>query len=88
MIANGVHTTAIFQRLATLAVYNRYDVIAGREIRSLRFLKPMRAGDALTGTVVLRFVEPAGRGRCLVTIVGALRNQEGVLVLDLEVHSS
>ncbi|MEP7330798.1 MAG: hypothetical protein ABI692_01785 [Terracoccus sp.] len=25
VIASGVHTTAIFQRLAPLAVYNRYD---------------------------------------------------------------
>lgn len=87
VIASGVHTTAVFQRLATLAVYNRYDVIAGREIRALRFLRPVRAGDVLTGTVVLRSVEPARRGRCLVTIVGTLRNQEGVPVLDLEVDS-
>ena len=87
VIASGVHTTAIFQRLATLAVYNRYDVIAGREIRALRFLRPVRAGDVLTGIVVLRSLEPARRGRCLVTIVGTLRNQEGVPVLDLEVDS-
>ena len=48
VIASGVHTTAIFQRLATLAVYNRYDVIAGREIGALRFLRrssrPVAAG--------------------------------------------
>lgn len=87
VIASGVHTTAIFQRLATLAVYNRYDVIAGREIRALRFLTPVRAGDVLTGSVVLRSVEPARRGRCLVTIAGTLTNQEGVPVLDLEVDS-
>ncbi|OFE14237.1 hypothetical protein BA895_11540 [Humibacillus sp. DSM 29435] len=87
VIASGVHTTAIFQRLATLAVYNRYDVIAGREIRSLRFLTPVRAGDVLTGSVVLRSIAPARRGRCLVTIAGTLTNQEGVLVLTLEVDS-
>ncbi len=87
VIASGVHTTAVFQRLATLAVYNRYDVIAGREIRALRFLRPVRAGDVLTGIVVLRSVEPARRGRCLVTIVGTLTNQDGVPVLDLEVDS-
>ena len=62
-------------------------MIAGREIRALRFLRPVRAGDVLTGTVVLRSVEPARRGRCLVTIVGTLRNQKGVPVLDLEVDS-
>ncbi|MEO7446778.1 MAG: MaoC/PaaZ C-terminal domain-containing protein [Humibacillus sp.] len=87
VIASGVHTTAIFQRLATLAVYNRYDVIAGREIRALRFLRPVRAGDVLTGTVLLRSVEPARLGRCLVTILGALRNQAGEPVLELEVDS-
>ena len=87
VIASGVHTTAIFQRLATLAVYNRYDVIAGREIRALRFLRPVRAGDVLTGSVLLRSVEPPRRGRCLVTILGVLRNQEGEAVLELEVDS-
>ena len=87
VIASGLHTTSIFQRLAVQAIYTRYDVIAGREIRSLRFLRPVRGGDVLTASVLLHSVEPARRGRCLVTIMGTLRNQEGVPVLDLEVDS-
>ena len=87
VIASGLHTTSIFQRLAVQAIYTRYDVIAGREIRSLRFLRPVRGGDVLTASVLLHSVEPARRGRCLVTIMGTLRNQEGVPVLDLKVDS-
>jgi acyl dehydratase len=87
LIASGVHTTAIFQRLAATAVYAKYDVVAGKEIQKLRFLRPVRAGDVLTGTVLVRSVEPDGRGRCLVTILGTLRNQHGRDVLELEVAS-
>jgi acyl dehydratase len=87
LIASGVHTTAIFQRLAATTVYSRYDVIAGREIEKLRFRRPVRAGDVLTGTVLVRSVEQDGRGRCLVRIVGTLRNQHGASVLELEVDS-
>lgn len=87
LIASGVHTTAIFQRLAATQVYTKYDVIAGKEITKLRFLRPVRAGDVLTGTVVVRSIEPDRPGRCLVTILGELRNQHGRAVLQLEVDS-
>ena len=87
VIASGLHTASIFQRLAVTGLYSRYDVIAGKEIQNLRFLRPVRAGDILTGSVLIRSVEPDGRGRCLVTILGRLRNQHGSAVLDLEVHS-
>lgn len=87
LIASGLHTASIFQRLAATSVYNRYDVVAGKEIHHLRFLRPVRAGDVLSCSVLVRSVEPDGRGRCLVTIVGTLRNQEGRPVLELEVDS-
>ena len=87
LIASGLHTASIFQRLAATGVYTGYDVIAGKEIQSLRFLRPVRAGDVLSCTVVVRSVEPDGAGRCLVSIAGTLRNQLGRPVLELEVDS-
>lgn len=87
LIASGLHTTAIFQRLAATALYTRYDLIAGRVIRECRFLRPVRPGDVLTATVVVSSVEPAGRGRCEVVTDGVLRNQVGAAVLEIEVHT-
>lgn len=87
IIASGVHTTAIFQRLAATAMYARYDVIAGKELRRVRFLRPVSGGDMLTGSVRIRAVVPDGRGRCVVTMVGTLRNQHGSPVFTLEVDS-
>ncbi|WP_348681181.1 MaoC/PaaZ C-terminal domain-containing protein [uncultured Microbacterium sp.] len=87
LIASGLHTASIFQRLATTGVYQRYDVVAGKEIHNMRFLRPVRAGDTLTCTIVIRSVDPAGPGRSLVTIYGALANQHHRPVLELHVES-
>ena len=87
LIASGLHTASIFQRLAATGVYQRYDVVAGKEIHNMRFLRPVRGGDTLTCTIVIRSVEPAGPGRSLVTIRGALSNQHGRPVLELHVES-
>ena len=87
LIASGLHTTAIFQRLAATALYTRYDVIAGRVIRECRFLRPVWPGDVLSATAVVTSVELAGRGRAEVVIDGTLRNQAGAPVLEIEVHT-
>ncbi|MDN5795763.1 MAG: MaoC family dehydratase N-terminal domain-containing protein [Intrasporangium sp.] len=87
LIASGLHTASVFQRLAATRVYNRYDVVAGKRIENLRFLRPVRAGDVLACTVLVRSVKPDGRGRCLVRILGTLRDQHDRPVLELEVDS-
>lgn len=84
LIASGVHTLSIYQRLAVLGVYDRYDVIAGRELRSVRFVRPVRAGDVLTCTITVRSVEPDKPGRSAVIIEGRLHNQLGKAVLEIE----
>lgn len=86
IIATGVHTAAIFQRLAARRLFSQYDVIAGRQIH-VRFLRPARPGDTPAGSFVIRSVEPDGRGRCDVVVDGTLRNQHGAPVLSVEVHS-
>lgn len=87
LIASGVHTTAVFQRLTVEGLYSRYDVVAGRVIRECRFLRPVRPGDELSASVVVASVEPAGPGRCEAVIDGTLRNQRGAAVLELVVHT-
>lgn len=85
LIASGLHTLSIYQRLAVTAVYSRYDVIAGREMQRVKFIRPVRAGDTLTCRATVLAVEPDVPGRSSVTIEGQLHNQYGKPVLDLEV---
>lgn len=87
IIASGLHTVSIYQRLAVGGLLHRFDVVAGREITSLRFLRPVRPGDVLGCTVRVLSVEQAGPGRCRALIAGVLRNQHGKPVLELEVDS-
>lgn len=87
LIASGLHTASIYQKLAVAGLLHRFDVVAGREIRSLRFLRPVRPGDVLSCGIVVRSVEPSAPGRSLVVISGVLRNQHGKPVLELEVDS-
>lgn len=51
VIASGIHTLAILQRLSVDAFYSRWAVIAGRGFDRLRFTAPVRAGDTVSGTV-------------------------------------
>lgn len=87
LIASGLHTLSIFQRLSVMGLFDHYDVIAGKEIRRLRFLHPVRPGDVLTGSVHIDSMEQDGRGRTSVVTTGALRNQDDVQVLGLQMES-
>lgn len=85
LIASGLHTLSIYQRLAVTAVYQRYDIIAGRALQPVEFLRPVRAGDVLTCSVTVQSVQPDRPGRCTAVIEGVLRNQHGKPVLRVEV---
>ena len=52
LIASGIHTMSIYQRLSVLSVFNHWSVIAGRSLREVRFTRPVRPGAELTGKVV------------------------------------
>lgn len=80
VIASGIHTLAVLQRLCVEAFYSRWAVIAGRGFDRLRFISPVRPGDALTGTVTVEGVSlDETRGR--VTLDIDLRRAEGGTVL-------
>ncbi|MGV9709112.1 MaoC/PaaZ C-terminal domain-containing protein [Gordonia sp. NPDC003424] len=85
LIASGIHTLAIYQRLAVLGVFNHWSVIAGRELSDVRFLRPVRPGDTLTGTVGIDEIAFDERGRAMVTTSAELVNQRGAAVLSLVV---
>ena len=47
VIASGIQTMAVMQRLTVQEVYTGWRVIAGRALREVEFLRPVRPGDAL-----------------------------------------
>ena len=88
IIASGLHTLCVFQRLAVKNLYYNWAVVAGRRIREIRYRKPVRPGTTVTGTVAVpevwyRSKEP----RALVTKVGKLVDDDGDEVLSMTVEA-
>lgn len=86
LIASGIHTAAILQRLAVSSHYSRWAIVAGREIRSMRMLRPVRTGDTLAGSLIPVSRTAAARGRVDVLLEARLANQDGKDVLALEIE--
>lgn len=66
LIASGLHSMAVFQRLAVDGAFSRWAMIAGRSIADVQMTSPMRPGMELTGRIHIDAVEPKGPGRALV----------------------
>ncbi|QBJ96474.1 dehydratase [Rhodococcus sp. ABRD24] len=82
LIASGLHTVSIFQKLAVAAVIGEWNVIAGRALRDVRFLRPVRPGDELTGAITIENVQfETEKERALVTTSAQVRNVHGAEVL-------
>ncbi|MEH6560491.1 MAG: MaoC/PaaZ C-terminal domain-containing protein [Marinobacter sp.] len=89
LIASGVQTLAIYQRLTVDSFVQHWDVIGGAGISDLQFRKPVRPGDILTGSTVVKNIElQPDRGRARVDCFGELINQhaEPVLVLTMSAY--
>ncbi|MXP23382.1 dehydratase [Gordonia sp. HNM0687] len=87
LIASGIHTLAVFQRLAVRAVFDHWQVIAGRRLLDVAFLRPVRPGDTLTGSMTVHTIVFDKPGRALVTVGGVLvdRDDREVLTTTMEV---
>lgn len=84
LIASGLHTLAVYQRLSILARTGLWHVIGGAGLQDVEFLRPVRAGDVLSGSSVVEALElEPERQRGLVTFGGALTNQHDTTVLRL-----
>ena len=83
LIASGIHSLAIFQKLVVDACFRDWNIIAGKEIRDLRFPRPVRPGDELTGHVVVDEIAFDERQRADLVVRGVLLNQEDKEVLTL-----
>ncbi len=88
LIASGIHTMAVFQRLSVAGFWSRTATIAARGIRDARFLSPMRPGTTLAGRIVIDEVRHRDADRSLVSVSGTLYDESGsgVLALTLDAY--
>ena len=83
VIASGLHTFAVFQRLAVDAAYSSWAVVAGRAIREMVLPRPVFPGDVLTGWVRINGAAPPRNGMVQLEVEGRLANQHNEPVLTL-----
>lgn len=77
LIASGVQTIAIYQRLAVPALWSRIAVIAGRTLREIQLTRPVRPGMTLTGHAELIEVRPRDNGDATIATRAVLHEAHG-----------
>jgi acyl dehydratase len=87
LIASGVHTIAVFQRLAVGGFWGRCATVAARGMRDVRFVRPLRAGTELEGRLVIDAIRHRDAQRSLVSVSGTLEERSGpVLTVALDAY--
>lgn len=88
LVASGVHTMSVLQRLAVEGLWGRAATVAARGMREVRFLRPVRPGTTLQGSVVVDEVEHRDASRSLVSVSATLDDDAGrpVLAMVLDVY--
>lgn len=87
LIASGLHTMAVFQRLSVAGFWARSATVAARGIRDARFVRPMRPGATLVGRLAIEEVRHRDRARSLVLVSGTLDEESGAPVLTLSLDA-
>ena len=85
LIASGWHTASVFMRLYVDAVLADSLSMGSPGIEQLRWLRPVRPGDVLTGRFVVEGVQRSGRrsDRGTVLFRGEMDNTSGETVLTM-----
>lgn len=87
VIASGLHTLAIYQRMAVPAFWSHFTGGIGRSFE-IHFRRPVRPDTTLTGQMTVQMMTPRPeRGDAKVTIAAELFDNNGDTVLDLINHS-
>lgn len=80
IIGSGLHTMAIYQRLAVLGAYRHWAIVAGRAIRDVSLTSPLRPDTTVHATVTVDSVEPHTADRSLVSKTGRILHGELILM--------
>jgi acyl dehydratase len=85
LIASGWHTAALWMRLYVDAVLSKTASLGSPGVEELRWLRPVRPGDTLTGTARILWTKPSERDarRGTVFAESELVNQDGEVVMRL-----
>jgi acyl dehydratase len=87
IIASGIHTLAVFQRLAATTIYPSWAIIAGRRITDVEMLHPVRPGMVLRGQATVVHNLPDNPSRSLIAVHGYLHaGEQTVLTLRVEMY--
>jgi acyl dehydratase len=83
LIASGWHTASLFMGMLVRSLLHDVASLGAGGLDELRWLKPVRPGDALRGRLTVLGTKPSTRHpeRGLLTCVGELFNQNGERVL-------
>ncbi|MFC5676006.1 MaoC/PaaZ C-terminal domain-containing protein [Aeromicrobium endophyticum] len=80
LIGSGLHTMAIFQRLAVTRLYRHWAIIAGRAINDVRMTRPLRPDTTVRATVWVDSVEPDSPSRSLMRKTGTVWHGDHVMM--------
>lgn len=87
VIASGIHTMAMFQRLAVDHLYGNSSIKAGRTITLVRFAQPIRPGTRLHARVTILAVRRRSHGDYVIDSRSELHDDDGQLMYVLEADS-
>lgn len=83
VVASGLHTMAVYQRLAVEALWSDVAGGIGRSFE-IQFRRPVRPGTTLSGQLTVRSVEPRSAGQDADVVIDAeLTDEQDVVVLRL-----
>lgn len=87
VIASGLHTLAVYQRLAVRAFWSEFTGGIGKGFE-IHFRRPVRPDTTLTGVLTVQTVSPRpDRGDAAVAVTAELTDDNGDVVLALTNHS-
>ncbi|MYW90769.1 hypothetical protein G3I59_09145 [Amycolatopsis rubida] len=80
VIGSGLHTLAVFQRLAALNLYRYWALVAGRAVRNVQLTAPLRPDTTVRATIRVDSVTPHRGDRSLVRKTGQVLHEDAVLM--------
>ncbi|OUS06154.1 hypothetical protein A9Q81_03560 [Gammaproteobacteria bacterium 42_54_T18] len=85
LIASGIHTLAINQRLSVNHVYKNWHLIAGKSMSNCRFIRPVHPNDVLTVNLTIKKLIKSNRpDRGVVELKFIVINQINLPVLKVD----
>ena len=85
LCASGIHTIGIMQRLTYDNIYKNWHMVAGKELSSCRFIRPVVPDDTLAVTMTVKEIHQGNRAdRGLINLAFALTNIHQQVVLEVD----